>query len=273
MPEESPDPEKSRVNVILAAGSDIAGPAAGAAAGLLIGGPGGAIAGAAVAAPATAGFRRVLGEIAGRLLGQREQARAGAVLLAAAAEVEAQLAAGRELRDDGLLGNNSEWSDADEIAEAAVLAAQRDPQEAKAPLIGKLLGRLQFEPRVSAAYAHLLIREAEALTYRQLCCLVLFNLKVRDRYSLPEKLGAFSDPLDPRIGLLQEIFELCGRTMLQQRASDHPGTDIVTFAPGLRPARLELVGLGGWLSDLMGLPEAIEAPQLETIAALLRGDS
>lgn len=230
----------------------------------------GAVAGAAAAAPATVGFRHVLGEAGRRLLGRREEARVGAVLLSAAAEVRAQQAAGRRLRDDGLFGNDTGRSDAEEIAEAAVLAAQRDPQEAKAPLIGKLLGRVQFDERVSAPLAHLLIREAEALTYRQLCCLALFTLNVRDSYSLPDHVSVGPDPLDPRVGLLQEILDLWRRTMLQQRAADHPGTDIVLYAPALRPAALELVGLGGWLYELMGLQDEIEPGELEALAALLR---
>ncbi len=264
---------ESKADSIISAGSDIAGLAAAAAAGLLVGGPVGAVVGAAAASPATAALRSVLGEMAGRLLGRREEGRVGAVLLEAEAEIRAQLSAGRVLRNDGLFGSDSGRSDAEEIAEAAVLAAQRDPQEAKAPLMGKLLGRLQFEPKVSAPYAHLLIRESEVLTYRQICCLALFNLNVRDSYSLPDSpVMDSSDPLDPRIGLLQELLDLCRRTMLQQRASDHPGTDLVTYAPGLRPARLELVGLGGWLWELMDLSHTIAPAQLADIAALLRGD-
>jgi hypothetical protein len=261
---------ESRAGSILSAGTEIAGPAAAAAGGLLLGGPAGAVVGAAAASPATRALRRVLGEVAGRLLGDREERRVGAVLLEAEAEISLQLAAGRPLRADGLFGDDATRSGAEEIAEAAVLAAQRDPQEVKAPLMGKLLGRLQFEPRVSIPYAHLLIREAETLTYRQLCCLVLFNLNVRDQFSLPDGTGDLSDSLTPKIGLLQEILDLYRRTMLQQRAADHLGTDIVLYAPALRPARLELVGLGGWLTELMDLPSAIKREELEDIAALLR---
>jgi hypothetical protein len=204
-------------------------------------------------------------------LGRREEVRAGAVLLAAEAEIRRRLAAGYQLRDDGFLGSGRDRSAADEIAEAAVLAAQRDAQEAKAPLMGKLLGGLQFELRVPVAYAHLLIREAEALTYRQLCCLALFNLNLRYTFGLPNgpPLAGTIDPLDPRIGLLQEMLDLIRRTMLQQRASDHPGTDLVSYVPALNPARLEVTGMGGWLSELMDLPHSIPEPELVAIAAIL----
>ena len=199
---------ESRTEAILRAGTEIAGPAAAAAGGLLVGGPVGAVVGAAAASPATLALRGVLGELAGRVLGGREERRVGAVLLEAEAEIRFQLDAGRALRSDGLFGDGATRSGAEEIAEAAVLAAQRDPQEAKAPLIGKMLGRLQFETRVAIPYAHLLIREAGALTYRQLCCLVLFNLNIRDQFSLPDGSGDLSDTLNPKIRLLQEILDL-----------------------------------------------------------------
>jgi hypothetical protein len=263
----------TRADAIINAGCEVAGPTAAAAVGLLIGGDAGAVAGAAAASPATAALRQVLAEAANRLLGRREERRVGAVLLAAEAEIQSQLADGRQVRDDGLFGSGDARSDAEEIAEAAILAAQRDPQEAKAPLMGKMLGRLQFDDRVSVPYAHLLIRQAEALTYRQLCCLGLFGTPgACDTYSLPDQvLSGQTDALDPRIGLLQEILDLYRRTMIQQRAEDHPGTDILTYAPSIRPARLEVTGLGAWLIELMDLRREIPPAELEEISALLRG--
>jgi hypothetical protein len=118
-----------------------------------------------------------------------------------------------------------------------------------------------------------LARQVEELTYRQICCLALFNLEVRDRYSLPDTpkvLSRLTDALDQRIGLLQEIVDLHRRTMLQQHATDHAGTDIILNTATLSPARQELVGIGGWLSVLMDLPNTIDVQQLESIAATLR---
>jgi hypothetical protein len=163
---------------------------------------------AATAGPATRALRALLGELAGRVLGRREEVRAGAVLLAAQQEIEAQIAAGQTLRGDGFLSRDEEASAASEVAEAVVLAAQRDPQEARAPLLGKMLGRIQFETQIDADYAHHLVKQVEALTYRQICCLGLFNLDIRDRYALPDTmtiLSGLNGALDPRIGLLQEI--------------------------------------------------------------------
>jgi hypothetical protein len=139
----SPGVEVDRRHVIVSAGSEIVGPASAAGAGLLLGGPPGALVAAAAAGPATRALRALLGELAGRVLGRREEVRAGAVLLAAQEEIEAQIANGHTLRDDGFLGQEA-TSAASEVAEAVVLAAQRDPQEAKAPLLGKMLGRIQL---------------------------------------------------------------------------------------------------------------------------------
>jgi hypothetical protein len=265
-------PPADRRQAIISAGSEIVGPATAAGAGMLLGGPAGAVAGVAAAGPATRALRSVLGELAGRVLGRREEMRAGAVLLAAQEEIEAQLAAGRALRGDGFLRQDT-TGPASEVAEAAVLAAQRDPQAAKAPLLGKMLGRIQFEPEIDSDFAQHLVKQAEEITYRQLCCLALFNLNTRDRYALPDTtqiLSGLTGALDPRVGLLQEIVDLHRRTMLQQRAADHPGTDIILNTATLNPARQELVGVGGWLSVLMDLPTAIAASELESLATTLR---
>jgi len=265
-------PQTDRRRAIISAGSEIVGPATAAGAGLLLGGPAGAIAGAATTGLATSALRSLLGELAARRLGPRESVRAGAVLLATQREIEVQLQQGNRLRDDGFLGDTA-TSGAAEVAEAAVLAAQRDPQTAKAPLLGKMLGRIQFEEQVSIDYAHYLVKQVEELTYRQICCLALFNLEIRDRYALPdtsEIMSGLSGPLDPRIGLLQEIVDLHRRTMLQQRSKEHPGTDIILNVATLNPSRQELVGIGGWLSVLMDLPSSINSAELEHITMTLQ---
>ena len=101
----------------------------------------------------------------------------------------------------------------------------------------------------------------------------MFNLDIRDRYALPDTtkiLSGLNGAMDPRIGLLQEIVDLHHRTMLQQRATEHPGTDILINTQALNPARQELVGIGGWLSVLMDLPNTIPSAELESLAATLR---
>lgn len=151
------------------------------------------------------------------------------------------------------------------------MAAQRDPEESKAELLGKILARLAFDERVDRTFAHLLVKLAERLTYRQFCLLALYNLEVRDEYGIrdgvPLEQGA--PPLDLSLGLMEESRQLHVLSMLQQRSSGHTGTDIILTLTTINPARQELVGLGGWLYDLMDLGGTIPAETLRDLAAQL----
>jgi len=266
------DQAPDRCARIVYAGTDIVGPATAAGIGLAVGGPIGALLGAAATSPLTRTLRSALGEFAGRHLGKREIERTGAVLLAAQIEIEAQLAAGKKPRKDNVKSASSGAPPAEEIAEAAILASQRDAQQLKAPLMGRLLARLQFEPDVDSAFAYELIRQTESITYRQLCLLSLFNLNYRDRYKLPDKIDTktFNGPYEIRVGLLQEIVDLHSRTMLQQRAIDHPGTDLIVAAVNIAPARQELVALGGWLYRLIWQDADLPLEEMAKIASTLQ---
>lgn len=257
---------------IIDAGSEIAGGVAGASVGLLFGGPPGALAGAAMGPVATRGIRGVLADLVERRLSTREKVRSGAVLAVAAVEIDEQLKAGRQLRNDGFFqAGHGHRAKAEELAEAVVLAAQRDPEEAKVKLLGKLLGRLAFEPRVGAEYATFLVKAAEALTYRQFCLLALYNLNVRDRYGLRDgmPLKRQVDALDNVVGLYQEIRGLHDVVMLQQRSSEHSGTDIILTLDTLNPARQELVAVGAWFYELMDLGRTVPEEELRRLASEL----
>ncbi len=268
-------PDKAQPNAeaeFVAAGSEIAGGVVGAGVGLLVGGPPGALAGAATGPVATRGLRNVLADLVERRLSTRERVRSGAVLAVAAVEIDRQLKAGRQLREDGFFqGAHGRRPKADELAEAVVLVAQRDPEEAKVQLLGTLLGRLAFEPRVGSDYAAYLVKAAESLTYRQFCLLALYNLNVRDRYGLRDgmPLKREVNALDNAIGLYQEIRGLHDVTMLQQRSTEHSGTDIILTLDGLNPARQELVGVGGWFYELMDLSRTVPEEDLRRLASEL----
>ena len=64
-------------------------------------------------------------------------------------------------------------SPADEIAEAVLIAAQREHEEQKLPYIANLLAFVAFESRIDRGMANYLIKLASFLTYRQLCILEL----------------------------------------------------------------------------------------------------
>jgi hypothetical protein len=264
----TPEADEESGATLVGAGSEIAGSVAGAGVGLIFGPPG-AMTGAVVGPLVTRALKKVLGDLAGRRLSRRETARAGATAAYAAIEVAKLVQAGRTPRDDGFFDDSpDERSAAEEIADAVLMAAQRDAEEKKTQLLGTMLAHLAFDVRVDRTLAHLLVRLAETLTYRQLCLLALYNLDTRDRFDIldgvPLRQGA--PPLDPALGLLEEIRQLHGLSMLQQRSLEHAGTDIILGLTTINPGRQELVGLGGWLYELMALRENIPEETMRGLA-------
>src|ERR1051326_659774 len=76
-------------------------------------------------------------------------------------------------------------STAEEIAEAVLVAAERDHEERKLRYYGNLLANLAFSDGIDRAEANLLTRLAQGLSYAQLCLLSIFWLP--DQNSLPPK--------------------------------------------------------------------------------------
>jgi hypothetical protein len=89
-----------RVEAFLNAGSELAGPVAGTAIGLFLGGPAGALAGAALGPLASWTFQRTAVDFATRVLSHRERERAAGVFLMAAGRLQEKTDQGYELRSD-----------------------------------------------------------------------------------------------------------------------------------------------------------------------------
>src|SRR5437016_14366254 len=100
---------------------------------------GGAVAGGALAPIIGVGFRRAATDLAERLLGDRERLRVGAVIALTSDEIRQRLDNGElHRRDDFLDQSGGRRSTAEEIAEGVLLAAQREYEESKLPLLAKL---------------------------------------------------------------------------------------------------------------------------------------
>src|ERR1700741_1692038 len=83
---------------------------------------------------------------ANRFLADREKARVGFVYGLAAQEIKRRLDRGEHLRTDGFFELDiTDRAPADEIAEAVLIAAQREHEERKLPYIAKLLAFVAFE--------------------------------------------------------------------------------------------------------------------------------
>ena len=181
------DAEKDgRIRQLINHGTEIAGGAAGAALGLLIGGPVGAVIGGAGGPMAAITLRSIGQEILARQLGPREKIRVGAAFAIAAADIRQRIENGESVRTDGFFDEKQTGrSDAEEVAESVLLKAQREPEEKKIQYMGYLLSSISFNPHISVHMAHQLVKIAEQLTYRQLCILKL--TVVKDKFGLRDK--------------------------------------------------------------------------------------
>lgn len=134
--EESLSRDETAAAKLVEAGSEIAGGSVAAGVGLvvgaLVGGPPGAIAGAAMGPLAIRAVRHTVGEIAMRQLTHREQVRVGGVVALAAARLEQRVASGEAIRgDDFFKPDRTGRAPGEEVIEGVLLVAQREYEERK----------------------------------------------------------------------------------------------------------------------------------------------
>ncbi len=112
--------DRDKVKSLISAGSEIAGPTAGAAIGFLAGGPGGAALGGFLGVVIPKG----LSDMTDRFLSSREKTRVGATAAFALAKIKMYRDSGKEPRNDGFFEDKGEGrTDADEIFEGVLLKA------------------------------------------------------------------------------------------------------------------------------------------------------
>jgi hypothetical protein len=135
---DSIDRESSLARELLESGSDLAGATTGAAIGLL-GGPGGAIEGAAAGVAVTRALKRVGAELKQRFLSPREQVRVGAAFAYAGAAIREALDRGQLPRSDGFFDEAADnRPKAEELLEGVLLKARDSYEEKKLLLLGNL---------------------------------------------------------------------------------------------------------------------------------------
>ncbi|WP_440308881.1 hypothetical protein [Jatrophihabitans sp.] len=153
---------------LLEAGSEIVGATSGAAIGMLVAGPAGALAGAAGGPVVQRAFRETVDEVGARLLSRRERARSGAAAIYAADHLQKVLAAGATIRTDGFFDDAPDGRNAGrEIAEGVLLRARDAFEERKIQHIGCMFARVATDSAVDAGLAAWVLRQAETLTWRQ----------------------------------------------------------------------------------------------------------
>jgi len=169
------DGDSQIVKEWIALGGDAVGTTGGALLGFLLGGdaPGAAV-GAAVGSLVSHALQVSGKEIWERYLTKRGKVRVARVIVLAANEMRNLLQTGARPRTDQFFTAQTPFrSHAEEIVEAVLLKAEREPEERKLPYIAKLLAHIPFESSIDVDMAHQLLRFAETLSYRQYCILEL----------------------------------------------------------------------------------------------------
>lgn len=197
---EPENTENRHLKEILETGSGVAGSVAGTAIGLIMGGPSGAFAGAVGGPLAGRTTFYLASEFKHRVLGQREEERIGGTMAFAIEKIQENISEGKQFREDGFFEDQpTQRASAKEVFEGLLLAAQREHEEKKLLFYGNLLANLAFESSIDREYASHLTKEAQSLSYRQLCVLAFIgvwsvhrrgiNRRLRDPY-----LGSKSVP-------------------------------------------------------------------------------
>lgn len=247
MSEEEKNEKSERLWNLINGSAEIAGGAVGGALGFLAGGPmGAAVLGAGGAAAAMA-LKRIGQEAADRLLGPREKVRLGAVLAISASDIHDRMQGGEKLRADGFFeAKQGGRSDAEEVAEGVLLRSQREPEEKKIRYMGYLLANVAFDPQISPAMAHQIVKAAEQLTYRQLCILKLAVVKGAFGLRATDYRGQGSFPKE----LYQLLYECLD---LYHRGFVNFGSEVAFGPTDIAPGKITIQGLGADVYNLMRL--------------------
>ena len=178
----------------------------------------------------------------------REQIRVGAALAFAVELAVTRTSQGRVVRADGFFG--AERGAADEVTEAAVLAARVSAEEWRVRHLGYLVAEAAVSPDLDAGVVLRGLELGKSLTGRQLALLAAVGR--RERLPLPM---APALPQDPRAwrewGALEDVTDLRRRGLLDPPpAQPRPGG---TVLPRLRAADLRLTRRGVLVHRLLGL--------------------
>jgi phage gp46-like protein len=211
---------------------------------------------------------RAFREFRERALGDREAVRVFTAYTVAKARIEERLAAGDIPRSDGFFDAwEGHWSDADELLEAVLLAAQREYQERKVRCYGNLYANIGFEPVIDSVTADSLLREADDLSYTQLQLLALVARK--DGIPLPQaRAGSNGNVSWLAASTLLALDDLGFARRELILTNRPPGSKQLPTNVGV-PADLELQPRGQALYVLMELDQLSSTDELRPLAEAL----
>lgn len=256
-PEDNQEAGASEALELVEAGSDLVGSLGGAGIGLLVGGPAGAIVGAALGPT----LKHAALVVHSRFFG-KERERVGAALGYITADQQQRRNNGEEPREDGFFDWRGDLRpEAEELVEAILRQAAETYEERKLPYLSRVYTAVEFDPTVSAAEALFLVRLAGELTYRQYVALAVYasvdehGQQLNDLRATDEEEAK---PLDSSV--MRELDDLANRQLIGiggPRGVVQPNSVFqpLTLRDETRSGDLRLLPAGERLASLLGVAD------------------
>jgi hypothetical protein len=205
-------------------------------------------------------------DLATRALSVSEERRVASTLDFMRLAIDEHLAKDEQLRDDGFFtADMDERSDAEEVFEGVMLAAQREHEERKLPYMARLFAEIAFSPSLDKIAAERLIRLAEELSYEQLVLLGL--IAKSSEHQLPPDSGRGAGGRSWAAEATMADLEDLGFNRRELVGVPWPEKGMPTDHGA--PASLRLRGWGDALYQAMGL-DSVPFDEREACAARLR---
>jgi len=258
--------KEKAIDTVAELGGSAAGAAVGAAIGTAVAGPLGAVGGALAGTVLEKSFQLVGTEIKKRMFSPREEQRIGAVYTYANQKINSNLVSGRMIRTDSFFeAIGEERTTNEEILEGVLLAAQKEYEEKKLKYLGNLYANLPFNEDVDSRMANMLIKIASELTYRQYVVLYVVHMFQNPAYDTVVK----KEPYESLSGfktmtIATEVFDLYRRTLIHS-------SEALLDAAAINPSKLNLVGYGSLMFELMELDEIKGDPICAEIVEFMTG--
>jgi len=246
--------QSEKLKIIIDKGSEIGGSVVGAAIGLALAGPIGALGGSALGPLVAHVFKKVGTEISEKIMGPREQARVGATYTLALDKISNLLNSGKKLRGEFFfLEQENDRSNSETILEGTLLKARNEYEEKKVKFYSNFLANLSFDDSISFEKGNTILRILEQLSYRQITILAYFS-KIEslrtDRWMISFKdksdLGQYQD-------FYSELMDIYNKQLLQQTGG---GISMGVDSLGISP-------LGKTMCDLIDIEEIYEEDRNE----------
>ncbi len=211
-------------------------------------------------------------ELATRVLSKSEERKVATVLDYMREAIDAYVATGAQMRDDGFFDETPDARcDGEEVFEGVLIAVQRDHEEKKLAYYARLIASVAYLSWIDAETGRRVLRLTQELSYTQLAFLALVTK--RDRFPLPPDNTAGRTMSWYASSVREALDDLgYGRKELvyaKQPERDEPAgggfpesIDPLPTNIGF-PADLELANIGKLLYGVMGLsdiPDADLAP-------------